>query len=187
MTDATLPDQIGRYRILRELARGGIGVVYEARDLLQDRRCALKVLLAGAGADPKAVERFRREAPIGAQLGEHPAIVPVFDFGQVPGTGELYCAMEFVEGNSLGRLLKEGLERQEGQAPGPGIEQRRDHEADQQGGHAKRGPSQDLGVRIPARGSCGQTRSRAGSPRPAGTPGAPGGTNEGDAARGSRG
>jgi len=80
------PDLSGtRYELRRELDRGGMGVVYLARDRELDREVALKVL-ATAGADAEATERLRREARIIAGL-EHPGIVPVHDVGCCPTDG----------------------------------------------------------------------------------------------------
>src|SRR4051794_5799376 len=84
----------GRYRIVRELGRGGMGVVYEAVQQDLNRRVALKVLLAFGGGPP--LERFRREAQSAAALG-HPNIVQVSDF-QVPHDGPPFLVMEFLEG-----------------------------------------------------------------------------------------
>src|SRR5213594_1527923 len=95
----------GRYRVERELGRGGMATVYLARDLRHNRGVAVKVLrpdIAGAiGAD-----RFLREIEIAAQLS-HPHILPLYDSGQADGL--LYYVMPFVEGESLrDRLTREG-------------------------------------------------------------------------------
>src|SRR5207247_633885 len=98
----------GRYRVERELGRGGMATVYLARDLRHNRGVAVKVLrpdIAGAiGAD-----RFLREIEIAAQLS-HPHILPLYDSGEADGL--LYYVMPFVEGESL----RDRLER-EGQLP----------------------------------------------------------------------
>jgi len=91
----------GRYRIVRELGRGGMGVVYEAVQQDLNRRVALKVLLAFGGGP--ALERFRREAQSAAALG-HPSIVQVTDF-QTPGDGPPFLVMELLDGISLGALI----------------------------------------------------------------------------------
>src|SRR5258708_7572342 len=72
--------RIGNYRIIRELGRGGMGIVYEAEQAPLGRRVALKVL-PGGGADPQRGARFRREAAVAAQL-HHTNIVPVYEAGQ---------------------------------------------------------------------------------------------------------
>ncbi|MGD8377261.1 MAG: serine/threonine-protein kinase, partial [Acidobacteriota bacterium] len=97
--DSASPGRIGRYEILEELGRGGMGVVYRARDVDLDRIVALKRPLVDEGADPgSSYERFRREARAAAKLS-HPNIVPiyeVFEEDDVP-----WLAMEYVEGSSL--------------------------------------------------------------------------------------
>jgi len=87
---AELPDFSGtRYRIVRELGRGGMGVVYEAHDEELDRRVAVKVL-ATELASPAAAARMRREAHVIAQL-EHPGIVPLHDAGTL-ADGRIFYA-----------------------------------------------------------------------------------------------
>jgi hypothetical protein len=96
--------RIGRYEIVEEVARGGMGIVYRAFEPSLNRHVALKVLLAGAAAGKDQIERFLREARSAAGL-QHPNIVQVFEVGE-DGL-QKYFAMEFVEGTSLDRLLKE--------------------------------------------------------------------------------
>src|SRR5262249_36055316 len=79
-SSATAPAQLGDFRVLREVGRGGMGVVYEAEQLSLKRRVALKVLRFAAVADPEAMQRFRREAETVAGLHHH-SIVPLFAFG----------------------------------------------------------------------------------------------------------
>jgi serine/threonine-protein kinase len=96
---AELPDfSHTRYRLERELARGGMGVVYEAEDSELRRRVAIKVL-ASELASEGAVERMRAEARIIARL-EHPGIVPLHDAGLLPD-GRLWYAMKLVRGHRL--------------------------------------------------------------------------------------
>ncbi len=94
----------GRYRILRELGRGGMGIVYQAEDTVLQRQVAYKVLPDAIRDDPKALEYFLREARIAASL-QHPNIVTIYDAGQ--SEGHVYIAMEFVEGRSVESLLEE--------------------------------------------------------------------------------
>ncbi len=102
---AALPDLSGtRYTLVRELGRGGMGVVYLAEDTELERRVALKVLHLD-DASPELSERMRREARTLARL-EHPNIVPVYDFGDLPG-GRLYCAMKYVEGPRLDEYARQ--------------------------------------------------------------------------------
>lgn len=91
-----------RYRTLRELGRGGMGIVYEAEDGVLARRVAYKVLTESLWQDAKAVDEFLREARIAASL-HHPNIVTVFDAGQEGD--RVYIAMEFLEGRSVDQLL----------------------------------------------------------------------------------
>jgi serine/threonine protein kinase len=101
-TVADAPDLAGtRYRIERELARGGMGIVYEAEDLELQRRVAIKIL-ATELATPEAAERMCREARVIAQL-EHPGVVPLHDAGTLPD-GRVYYAMKLVRGRTLSEL-----------------------------------------------------------------------------------
>ena len=95
---AEAPRQLGGFRVLREVGRGGMGVVYEAEDLVLGRRVALKVLRFGALCSPEAVERFEREAATVARL-HHTNIVPIFSVGAEQGVH--YFAMQFIEGRTL--------------------------------------------------------------------------------------
>ena len=90
------------YEILDELGRGGMGVVYKARDTELNRIVALKMILAGAHASPETLARFKTEAEAVAQL-QHRGIVQVFDVGQVDG--QPYCALEYVQGGALDQLM----------------------------------------------------------------------------------
>ena len=92
------PACVGAYRIVRELGRGGMGVVYEAVQESMGRRVALKVLFPSVAPAGHAVRRFRQEARIAGSL-KHTNIVSVHDLGQEAGLW--YCAMELVDGTPL--------------------------------------------------------------------------------------
>ncbi len=95
------PVQLGDFRILREIGRGGMGVVYEAEQVSLKRRVALKVLRYGPVADEVAMQRFQREAETVGRL-HHTNIVPIFAIGADDGVR--YYAMQFIEGRDLGRV-----------------------------------------------------------------------------------
>jgi serine/threonine-protein kinase len=97
-------DRLGEYRILREIGRGGMGVVYEAEQESLGRRVALKVLPAGVAQRASYLERFRREARAAAKL-HHTNIVPVFGVGEENGT--CYYAMQYIQGQPLDVVLEE--------------------------------------------------------------------------------
>ncbi|HEV3029441.1 MAG TPA: protein kinase, partial [Planctomycetota bacterium] len=100
--------RIGKYSLVREIGRGGMGVVYEAEDPDLRRRVALKVLKEGT-EDPTAAERLKREAAIAAQL-RHPNIIAVHEVGTTKpriGPPLPFIAMEFIEGRTLADLLEE--------------------------------------------------------------------------------
>ena len=95
---------LGDFHLLREVGRGGMGIVYEARQLSLHRRVALKVLPFAAVTDPKQLQRFHVEAQAAAQL-HHTNIVPVFAVGCERGVH--YYAMQFIEGETLARVIEE--------------------------------------------------------------------------------
>src|SRR5262249_546116 len=101
---AALLQQVGDYQILREVGRGGMGVVYEAEQVSLGRRVALKVLPRYAARDPMSLARFQREARASARL-HHTNIVPVFEVGQDGETR--YYAMQFIAGQSLDAVIEE--------------------------------------------------------------------------------
>jgi serine/threonine protein kinase len=96
-----LPDD---YEIVRELGRGGMGVVYLGRQTMMDRQVAIKVINKALLDHPDALARFHREVKAAAQL-THPNIVVAYDAGQADGTH--YFAMEYVDGVDMSKLVKE--------------------------------------------------------------------------------
>ncbi|MHC4470183.1 MAG: serine/threonine-protein kinase [Planctomycetota bacterium] len=102
--EAPEPTKLGDFRIVRELGRGGMGLVYVAEQVSLKRPVALKVLPPALRADPRLVARFQREAEAAGRL-RHPGIVPVFSVGSAAGAP--FFAMELVEGKSLEAIVKE--------------------------------------------------------------------------------
>jgi len=96
-------NRLGDFEIVRAIGRGGMGIVYEARQTSLHRRVALKVLSGGLGLTPKAVQRFRREAEAAAKL-HHTNIVPVYAIDEENGTH--FYAMELIEGPSLDHVIR---------------------------------------------------------------------------------
>lgn len=104
-TNAAADDErqeFGRYRIVKELGRGGQGVVYLADDSILHRRVALKVLTAKPAPSAATLERFRREAAITAKL-DHPGLCAVHDIGMHEGAP--FIAMRYVEGETLASVV----------------------------------------------------------------------------------
>jgi len=104
LTQILPPQTPTRYRILVELGRGGMGIVYRAEDTVLQRVVAYKVLPDAIRQDGKAMQAFLQEARIAASL-HHPNIVTVYDAGQTER--EAYIVMEYVEGRSLQEVLDE--------------------------------------------------------------------------------
>ena len=105
--DTSIPEQIGRYRILGELGRGAMGVVYRAEDPSLNRTVAIKTILMSS--DPAVrteyEARFRQEAKAAGGLN-HPNLITIYDIGR---EGDLaYMAMELLEGIELRELMKKG-------------------------------------------------------------------------------
>ncbi|MCC6671199.1 MAG: tetratricopeptide repeat protein [Planctomycetes bacterium] len=92
---------LGEYRLVREVGRGGMGVVWEAEQVALDRRVAVKVLRAQVTAEPRRIARFKREAAMAARL-RHPGIVEVYGVGEQDEV--FWYAMELVDGEPLGAV-----------------------------------------------------------------------------------
>ncbi|MHC4660698.1 MAG: protein kinase domain-containing protein [Planctomycetota bacterium] len=96
---------LGGYEILGEVARGGMGIIYKAHQMMLDRTVALKMLLAGPDASERDAKRFMREAAAIAKLG-HNNIVRIYEMKEMQGVP--YFTMEYIEGRSLAEILKAG-------------------------------------------------------------------------------
>ena len=92
----------GDFELLREIGRGGMGIVYLAMESTLKRKLAVKILPHSVAADPKMVERFLREARAAARL-RHPNIIPIYSAGEIDGIH--YYSMEYVPGISLAKML----------------------------------------------------------------------------------
>ncbi|MDB5352155.1 MAG: pknB 22, partial [Planctomycetota bacterium] len=103
--ERTSPPGPGRFEILGEIARGGMGAVLRGRDSDLNRDLAIKVLLEKYAENVEVLGRFIEEAQIGGQL-QHPGIVPVYELGQFPDKRPFF-AMKLVKGRTLAALLKE--------------------------------------------------------------------------------
>lgn len=96
--------RLGDYELIGEIARGGMGVVYKARQVSLDRTIALKVVLHGPFSSPEFVKRFHTEAAVVARL-QHPNIVAIHEVGQ--HGGDHFFSMEYVEGRNLADLVRQ--------------------------------------------------------------------------------
>jgi len=104
---ASSPRILGDFRLIREIGKGGMGVVYKAEQISLGRRVALKILPFAAGLDSRHLQRFKTEAQAAAQL-HHTNIVPVYAVGCEQGTH--YYAMQFIEGETLASLIRSSIE-----------------------------------------------------------------------------
>lgn len=93
----------GKYQVIKEIARGGMGIVYKVHDPDLRRDLALKVLLQGEGADETSIKRFMREARSAANL-KHPNIIPVHEMGEIEG--QYFFTMDYIDGKSLQNYIE---------------------------------------------------------------------------------
>ena len=150
--------QVGDYRVIREVGRGGMGVVYEAEQVSLGRRVALKILPGVVAKDRKALERFRREARAAARL-HHTNIVPVFEVGQ---DGEVvFYAMQFIQGQGLEVVIDELARQRQKSGHGSAAPVAAAAEEQRPAGRARPGPSEPA----PCRGARPRCRF-ATAPRP---------------------
>src|SRR5262249_62084609 len=103
--EAIAPARLADYTLSRGIGRGGLGVVYLARQEGLNRLVCVKVLLSGPWAGEAEVQRFLREAEAAASL-RHPNIVGIHELGQADGRH--FFAMEYVDGHTLADLVREG-------------------------------------------------------------------------------
>jgi serine/threonine protein kinase len=134
------------FRIIREIGRGGMGVVYEAVEEHLNRHVALKVLVASAVLQPKQVQRFEREARAAAGL-HHTNIVPVFGVGRRGGFH--YYLMQYIDGVGLNVVIDE-LRRLHGDAPRSGLAPAHEVGAEPTRSHAAVPVGESGGARITA-------------------------------------
>jgi len=104
-TSTNIGTELAGYRLEALIGRGGMGVVYRARDLALDRDVALKLLAPRLADDSSFRERFLTESRVAASL-EHPNVIPIHDAGEIDG--QLYIAMRLVDGTDLKALLRDG-------------------------------------------------------------------------------
>jgi serine/threonine-protein kinase len=106
----------GRYKVIRAIGEGGMGIVYEAIHELIEKKVAIKVLRDDFSKRPEVVERFRQEAKSASRIG-HEHIVDISDFGETP-TGQSYFVMEYLDGEDLANILA----REATLAPGRAVD-----------------------------------------------------------------
>jgi len=102
-TSLSVQGQPGRYQVVGELGRGGMGIVYKAKDTVLDRLVAYKVLPGSLEENPQGLQNFLREAKAAAKLN-HPGIVTVYDAGEQDG--RYYIAMEYVDGTTIKEIVR---------------------------------------------------------------------------------
>jgi serine/threonine protein kinase/tetratricopeptide (TPR) repeat protein len=130
LEDVDSPNRtLGDYRIVREIGRGGMGIVYEAEQVSLARRVALKVLPFAATLDPKQLQRFKNEAQAAAQL-HHTNIVSVYGVGCERGVH--FYAMQFIEGETLAATIRElrqttGTDEESSRRDAESAEQAKNH------------------------------------------------------------
>lgn len=162
--------RLGDYEILREIGRGGMGVVYQARQISLERLVALKVLPLAGLLDRKQIARFQKEARAAAQL-HHPNIVPVFAVGCERGV--YYYAMQYVEGRPLDLAIRHLRQGDHGslsaRAPAPAVPEEQPEQAAV--GLPETHPGESEGTSPPSTngdpaGQSGRVTARAGSTVP---------------------
>jgi serine/threonine protein kinase len=114
-----LPEQVGEFRIVREVGRGGMGVVYEAQQETLGRRVALKLLAGHLLSDEKLRMRFKRESRAAARL-HHTNIVPVFGVGE--SDGRCFYVMQFIDGSGLDQIIRQIAARRLAAQPRENLE-----------------------------------------------------------------
>lgn len=97
--------EIGDYELLGEIARGGMGIVYRARQKSLNRLVAVKLILVGQWASQSQLQRFKAEAAVSARL-DHPNIVPIYEIGE--SNGQHFFSMKLIEGENLGQRISDG-------------------------------------------------------------------------------
>src|SRR5208283_1060330 len=95
----------GKYELLAEIGRGGMGVVFKARQTEPDRTVAVKMIISGTVSSPEEVQRFRTEAEAAGRL-QHANIVKVYEVGEVGG--RYFYSMEYIEGPNLSQRVEKG-------------------------------------------------------------------------------